>query len=169
MKRFTHKKAAAVAVTAVLVLGGGGIAFAYFTSGGSGGGLAGVGVSPDSAFLIQSDGPATPVFPGNGPQAFDIQVTNTTDQPEYVGTVYMSVMSDPESGGIITGDDTVVSDCLASWLTVTPSVEVNQLVPADGTVSSDESPAITMPAADETDQDPCQGVSVDLAFTTTAP
>ena len=171
MKRFTHKKkvGGGGAVTAVFALGGGGIAFAYFTSGGSGTGTAGVGVSPDSAFIIQSDGPSTPMLPGNGPQSFTVQVSNTTDQSEYVGTVYMSVMTDPGSGGIITGDDTVVADCQASWFTVSPSVVVDQVVPANGTVSSDGSSTIEMPAADSTDQDPCQGVSVDLAFTTTDP
>ena len=171
MMRFTHKKTAAVAVTAVLALGGGGIAFAYFTAGGTGSGSAQVGSAPTNAFSMASDGPTNPVFPGNGPQSFTIQVTNTTAQAEYVGTVHMSIRTDSESGDVMTGPGagTVVTGCLATWFTITPSVGVNQIVAARDTVSSDSTPALTMPAADTTDQNACQGVSIDMDFTTTHP
>ena len=170
MMRITHKKTAAVAVTAVLALGGGGIACAYFTAGGSGSGSANVGSAPADAFSITSTGPTTPVLPDNEPQSFTIQVKNIKEQAEYVGTVYMSIRADTESGDVITGPGagTVVAGCEADWFTVTPSVSVDQPVATGDTVSSDSTPALTMPVADGTNQDPCQGVSIDLDFSTTA-
>ena len=170
MKRFTHKKAAAVAVTAVLVLGGGGIAYAYFTSGGSGTGSAEVGTSPSDAFTISAAGPYAALLPGNGPQSFDVRVANTTGLDSYIGTVYMGIATYGDSGDAATaaGDD--IPGCLASWFTVTPSIDFDEVVPADGNVTSTglgvDAPTIEMPAA-SVDQDPCQGASVGIAFSTT--
>jgi hypothetical protein len=166
MRRLTHKKTVAVAVTAVLTLSGGGIAFAYFTSGGSGVGSAAVGSAPAGAFDITTTGPTDPVLPGNGPQTFDVQVANTTGQDEYVGTVYVSIATDTDNGDVTTADGIDIPDCLASWFTVTPSVDVDQVVAAGNAVTSGDTPSIEMPAA-PVDQDACQNAAVGINFTTT--
>jgi len=169
MKRFTHKKAAVVAVSTLLALGGGGIAFAYFTSGGSGSGTAQVGATQGDAFTISTPGPQNYLFPGNGPQTFVIHVTNNTGQDAYVGTVYLSVATYGDTGDAATADGQDIPGCSASWFTVTPSYDIDHVVPADGSIdtSGDEAPApsIEMPAAN-VDQDACQAASVGIAFTT---
>ena len=165
MMRFTHKKTAAVAVTAVLALSGGGIAFAYFTAGGSGSGSANVGSAPTDAFSITSTGPSSPLLPGNPPQSFEVDVANTTGQAAYVGTVYMKVMTYQESGDAATAEGADIVGCTASWFSVTDSVDVDQVVPAHGSVSS-TTPTIQMPAQ-SLNQDACKDASVGIAFTTT--
>jgi len=168
MLHVTHKKTAAVAVTAVLALGGGGVAFAYFTSSGTGVGSAQVGTAASDVFILSTDGPTTPLLPGNGPQTFDVNVHNDSLQDTYVGTVYMSVMTGTGTDAA-TAAGTDIPGCDASWFTVTPSVAIDTVVPAGQTVSSTDlavvAPTIAMPVAD-VNQDACQGALVGISFST---
>ena len=173
MMRITHKKkVGAAAVTAVLTLGGGGIAFAYFTSGGTGTGSAQVGSSPPDAFTITSTGPTTALVPGNGAQPFVVEVANTTGQDAYVSTVFLSVATFGDSGDAATAAGGDISGCSASWFAVTPSVTFDEVVPAGGNVTSaglgSAAPTIEMPGS-ASDQDPCQGAAVGITFSTTGP
>ena len=171
MKRLFTKKVAAVAVTAGLVLGGGGIAFAYFTSNGGGSGSASVGSSGSNDFTITSDGPSTALLPGNGAQPFDFTATNTGSGNDYLGTVYLSVDTFDGGPDAATVDGVDIPGCDASWFTITPSFAVDSTVPSLGTISASDvvavpQPTITM-ADSGTDQDACQGASVGIAFSTT--
>ncbi len=167
MKRFTlKKKVAAVGIAAVMAVGGGGIAFAYFTSGGSGTGSAQVGTGPDDAFSFTSTGPATPLTPGADSQPFDVSVTNTSDQAAFVGLVSMSIATFP-GGDAATADGSDIPGCLASWFTVDPTLDVGTTVGAGDTVTASglgiDEPTISMTESN-TDQNPCEDASIGINF-----
>jgi len=167
MKRFTRKqKVAAAALIAVLAVGGGGIAFAYFTSGGSGTGSVPVGSGPTDAFTITTPGPTTPLLPGSDPETFDVSVTNTSGEAAYVGPVSISIPT--ESNGDAESGGADLSGCQASWFTIDGTMNFNGVVGAGATVTAssldDVLPTISMPSNLTTDQDACQGSSIDIAF-----
>jgi hypothetical protein len=165
MKRFTHKKkVAAFAITAVLAVGGGGIAFAYFTSGGSGVGSAQVGTLPVGAFDITSSGPGTPLVPGNGPQPFDVNIENTSGQSAYVGTVSMTINTNTATGDAETsaGDD--ITGCQANWFTVNGSFNANAEIAADSSQTFSGVGNISMADDPIDNQDACQGAAVGIDF-----
>lgn len=166
MKRFSRKKIAAIGVTMVMLLGGGGIAFAYFTSGGSGTGSAQVGTGPGNAFSITSTGPLTALTPGAGSQPFDVSVTNTSDQAAFVGFVSMSIATFP-GGDAATAGGADIPGCLASWFTVDPTLDVDTTVGAGDTVSASglgiDEPTIQMTESG-TDQNACESASVGINF-----
>ena len=167
MQRFTRKKIGAAAVTAALLIGGGGIAFAYFTASGGGTGTASVGSGPGQAFVITSDGPDTALTPGNGDQQFDVSIQNTSDQAAYVGTVSMAVLTDAGTGDAETPEGTDIAGCDASWFTVTPSLGVDTTVAVGDTVTASgldlHLPSISMTDSGA-DQDACEGADIGIAF-----
>lgn len=170
MKRLSGKHLVVVLVAAILVMGGSGVAYAYFSSGGNGTGTAHVGSAATQGFDVTTDGVGTPVLPGSGPQGFDIDVQNITGQALYIGTVYLQVMTFASTGDAATSSGSDIPGCSASWFTVSGSWAFNDLVPALGTASSTTMapppPTIAMPAG-VVDQNACQGVSVGIKFSTT--
>ena len=176
MKRFKTKKIAAVVLTAGLVLGGGGIAFAYFTSTGSGTGSAQVG-TPSGVITFASTGPATPLLPDDTPVPFDFHMAS--NQPGgtmvYVGNVYLSIMRSGTGPTAVaeTADGTPISGCLADWFTVTSSVFVDiEFNGPDGALASD-SDGLTLPTIEMMNQlvsqDACQGASIGIGFNMAPP
>ncbi len=170
MKRPTGKHLTAAVVTAFLAVGGSGVAYAYFSSGGSGTGSAHVGTATTEGFDVTTDGVGTAVLPGGGPQGFDIDVQNVTAQPLYVGTIYLRVMTYASTGDAATSAGLDIPGCSASWFTVSGSWAFDDLIPASSTVSSTTllplPPTLTMPAA-AIDQNACQGAGVGIQFSTT--
>ena len=81
MNHFLNKKTAGVVLAVSLVIGGGGVAFAYFTSGGSGSGSANVGTTGATDFAITQSGPQGALYPGGAPLAFTVQAQNTGTSP----------------------------------------------------------------------------------------
>jgi hypothetical protein len=169
MTRSVHTTLAAVAAIAVLVFGGGSVAYAYFLSGGSGVGSARIGTPSSTAFTITTDGIATPLLPGDPPDGFDVNVTNSTGQDLHVGTIHLRVMTYGNAGDAATSTGADIPSCLASWFSVPTAWGFDQTVPAHSTVSSTSitspPPAIAM-ATTDTDQDACQGASVGIEFST---
>ena len=108
----------ALAVTAGLVAGGGGIAFAYFTDSGSGTGSAQVAGPRTDVFTIaqidNGEGPTGDMLPGGDPQEIDFSVTNNSDSGEYLGVVGLTVMTNTSTGDAETANGTDISNCLAS-------------------------------------------------------
>jgi hypothetical protein len=169
MTRSAHTTLAAVTAIAVLVFGGGSVAYAYFLSGGSGTGSARVGTTSSTAFTITTDGMATPLLPGDPPDGFDVNVTNSTGQDLHVGTIHLQVMTYGNAGDAATSTGADIPGCLASWFSVPAAWGFDQTVPAHSTMSSTSitspPPTIAM-ATTDTDQDACQGASVGIEFST---
>ncbi len=167
MTRWTHKRIAAVGLTAIMLLGGGGIAYAYFTASGNGVGSGSVGTGPGDAFAISSDGPDAALTPGSGDQPFDVTVHNTSGQSAYVGTVAMSVLTNADTGDAETPQGVDIAGCDASWFTVTSSLGVDTTVAAGDTVTASgldlDLPSISMTESG-TDQDACEGSDIGIAF-----
>ena len=143
------------------------MAYAWFVSTGTGSGLAIVGSSPSHAFVISADTPAGPVLPGSGPQAFDVNVANTTSQDAGVTIVSISLATSGNDVATDVGAD--IPGCLASWFSVTPSVTFYAVVPAHSSITASGRalplPDITMSEAG-VGQDACQGASIGVEFST---
>lgn len=163
MKHHLTKKIAAIALTAGLVLGGGGIAFAYFTSSGGGTGSATVGTTGGSDFSVTSSWADASLYPGTPAVPFTITVTNNGSGDEHVGYVDIAVASDPDTGFALE-NGSPVADCMSNWFSVTPQVTVDSTISAGASDSDIAGPSIQMTDS-STDQDACQGHLVDMTFT----
>ncbi len=153
----------------MVAVGAGGVAFAYFSSDGSGTGSASVGSAAVHGFDVTTDGVASPVLPGGGPQGFDIDARNVTGQALFIGTVYLQVMTYAGTGDAATAAGADIPGCSASWFVVTPSWAFDQLIPGLTSVSSTASatpaPTLEMPAG-LIDQNACQGADIGIDFST---
>ena len=172
MTHLINRKLAAVVLTAGLVVGAGGIAYAYFTSGGSGSSTVSVGTAGDSDFTISSAGPTGDLYPGAAPSPFDVSARNGGTSDEYIGSVYLSVASDPGTGYAETTGGVPIPDCLATWFTVTPSIALDQTVAPGDSVSTGgldlTLPGIRMTESG-TNQSACEGGSALMDFSTVSP
>jgi hypothetical protein len=119
-----------------------GVAFAYFTSGGSGSGSATVGST--SAVQISNDTPAGQLYPGGSAVSVSVHLHNPGSGNEYIGTVSGSV----EDNG----------SCLGSWFTVAPKA-YNAEVNAGAT--NDTTTTISMSDSGG-NQDACQGKTLTI-------
>jgi hypothetical protein len=166
MIHFIDKRAAVVALTAGLLLGGSGVAFAYFTSTGSGSGSATIGTVGGRDFAITSSSPTGSIYPGAAPIGFTVQAQNTGSVDEHVDDVTVTVASDG-SGYALDADGAPITGCLASWLAVgTPVVVGATLSP--GAYSAGVASTIGLTEAG-VNQDACQGANVKLIFATSNP
>ena len=166
MIRFIDKKICAVALTAALVLGSGGVAFAYFTSAGSGNGSATVGTVGGTDLAITSSAPAGSIYPGAAPVGFTIAAQNMGSADEHVNDITITVASDG-SGNALDASGVPIVGCLASWFAVGAPVVVDAtLSPGAYSSAFDTTIGLTELAID---QDPCQGVTVKLIFATSDP
>jgi hypothetical protein len=166
MKRFVNKKVAAAVLTAGLVMGGGGIAFAWFTSGGAGSGSASVGTAGAADFTITGTAPAGNLYPGNSPLTFTVRAQNLGSGSEHIDAITITVAHDV-SGNALDAGGTAILGCTSSWFTVSGPVTVNSTLgplaysnPIDATIGMSEA-GVT--------QDACQGKSIKLDYPATAP
>jgi hypothetical protein len=182
MSRFSNMKLRTkIAVGATLGAAGitaGGMAFAYFTSSGSGNGSATAGSS--TAFVVSQDSPATglypsPVAPNTGAvtQAVDFTVTNPGSGDQWVNTVTISIPTTTDSANNTVVEDTsgaVVPGCLASWFNIASPVQtLNKNIPGTNQTGSnsydDTGSSATIQLVDSgTSQNPCEGVTLKLSF-----
>ena len=148
------KKTAIISITAALVLGGGGVAFAYWTSSGTGTGSATTGTSV--ALDVTSSAPTGPALsPGGASQSVPFEVSNPGSGSQSLTSVAVTVAAEDGTEWIDT------PGCSAADYTLgTPVVTYGPIAGGDsvsGTVS------VTMNSLDA-DQDACQGVTVPLYF-----
>jgi hypothetical protein len=107
------RKRIITAVTATLLILGGGVAFAYWTSGGTGSGTATTGAS--TAFTITAAPPVGTIAPGNEGQTVAFTVTNPGDSPQYLTQVTATLADVNGVPWVPTGD------CLVEDYTVVVS------------------------------------------------
>lgn len=152
----SRKRIVIIGLAAVIVLGGAGAAWAYFSSTGSGTGQATVGSA--ATWTVTAGTPTGTIYPGYGNSQIAYTVKNNASGEQQFTTATAAVNS---SGGNVTQNGTVVTGCLATWFTATvsadPSVSTN-IAPA-GTASV--TVTVTMPSS-TTNQNVCQGVTPDI-------
>ena len=100
MRTFTKKKFA-VATGMVVLLAGGGVAYAYWTAGGSGTGTAATGTNV--AITAVQTSTVSAMAPGDSAQSLNGTFTNTNTGPVYVTSVTASISSVVKDGGAVAG------------------------------------------------------------------
>lgn len=156
MRKFT-KKTVAVATGAVVVLAGSGVAFAYWTAGGSGTGTAATGTSVPITAVQTSTVPA--MKPGDSALPLTGNFNNTNAGPVYVTSVTASIASVTKATGAPAGtcDDT-------DYTLATPIMSVNAEVPA-GSAQGTWTGATIKFNNKASNQDGCKLATVTLTYT----
>jgi hypothetical protein len=153
-----RKRVVTLVAAAGLTIAGTGVAFAYWTALGEGGGNATTGESV--AFVIaQTDLDGEPLYPDGPAQTSTFTVTNPSEGDQTLNGVTVEVAN---ADG--TPWTTVVGCSQADY-------EVELVAPVAGVIAPDESltgtATVTM-LNSATNQDACQGLSVPLHFEATA-
>jgi hypothetical protein len=106
------------------------------------------------------------LFPGGPPEPINFSMTNTGTDPETVTDVTIALANDG-SGLVQTGNPASdVAGCDVGWFTVSPTpVVVNYTIAAGATVDWVGQAHISMPADATDNQDSCEGVPINLTFT----
>ena len=147
-------KAAIVSGTAIAVVGGG-VAFAFWTTSGSGTGSAATSAGAANLAVAQTS-TISNMYPGDAAQTISGTVTNNAANSAYVTKVVVSIASvTPASGA--TGSCDATDYTLAS-----PTMNVGQDVAA-GDVASFSGATIKFNNK-ATNQDGCKGATVNLAY-----
>ena len=156
--QFTRKRAAAVATGAALTFIVGGVAFAYWSTSGSGTGSAATGNVV--GVTIHATSPAvTGLYPGGPAQ----DVSGDFDNPN-AGTVYINQVSVAVAPGWSKRADALKPACTAADFDITqPSASAHEI--ASGTGVDAWGPAkIALVNNPSANQDNCKNVTVDLVF-----
>lgn len=152
----TRRRVALVSGVVVAVLAVGGVAFAYFTSTGSGTGQATVGTATN--WTVTPGAPSGTMYPGVGSTTivFTVQNAGTGNQQDNNDTV-----SIPTSGADVTSHGVDVPGCLATWFTATKGTDNAQGV--DFAPGQTKTVTVTVTMSDpNVAQDACQGVTPDI-------
>jgi hypothetical protein len=151
---------AAVALTSVLA----GIAYAYFTSSGTGTGNARVGTS--ASWAVQANNPVgVPLLPGYGSQNISYTVTNTSDGYQKLMDTAAALTTNAAGDVYDVSTSSIAAGCKAAWYTVVndkPAL-VNL---AGGAVHSGGNVTIQM-LDSNTNQDACKLVSPQVTIDAT--
>ena len=151
--RKNQKITAVVGGTAAAVLVGG-VAFAYWSTSGSGTGSAGTSAGAASLVITDTTAP-TNLYPGGAPMPISGTVQNTADNSAYVTQVVVSIAS------VTQAEDAIGSCDSSDYVLADTTMAVNQdLASGD---SSDFSGATIQFVNKETNQDGCKGATVNLA------
>jgi hypothetical protein len=157
MKIFSsRKRVAAIGVVTAATLVGGGMAYAYWTTTGSGTGEAAVGTS--NATVTVTQGSLLAMYPGDAPQDLVLTVTNNSStQNAYVGALTATITTD--KGGCTYSDFKING---VEALATTPLIWTGTDIAKGGfAVNSANKIQFNNTNAD---QDACQGAAVEIAY-----
>lgn len=160
MRAHWKKKTVVLALGLTLVVGGGGTAFAYWTTSGSGTGSATTGST--SVVTVNQTSNLNPMGPGVSAQTLSGTFTNPSSGPLYVATVTAAIGSVTDAAG------NAIAGCDASDYVLTPASGVMSVASevARGTgVGSWGGVTIQFNDKTSTNQDACQGATVNLTYT----
>ena len=151
----SKKRFALIATTTAAVLVGSGVAFAYWTTTGSGTGSATAGNS--STVTVNQTGAAiTGLYPGGPAVAVPFNIVNGNVSGQYIATVALSVSG--TRNGVV-----AQPGCTAADFTVTAGT-IGAVVPS-GTTNYPTGNGATIKMIDTgVNQNLCKTVTVDLAF-----
>lgn len=155
MRRFS-RKFTVVVVGAAILAAGAGVAYAFWTAGGSGSGTASTGES--AGITVNQTSVLDPMAPGVDPQTLSGDFTNTNDAPVYVSAVTASIESVTQAEGAVgdcTADDYVLADAVMT---------VDAQVPVGANAGSWTGATIAFDNDVAVNQDGCQGATVNLAY-----
>jgi hypothetical protein len=161
MRKLTKKqKTAVVAGSLVLAMAGSGVAYAWWTTSGSGTGNGSTAPGNAAALSITGDA-ASPMFPGDSSQPLTVTVKNDGTENYYVSDVKAWITTDKAG---CDGDDYLINDDSAPSTEGT-AVSLNwtsvDLVPGDTHASSNTIQFNNKPADN---QDACKGAVVTLHY-----
>jgi hypothetical protein len=144
----------ALAMVALVVVAG--VAFAYWTAGGSGSGTA----SADTAanVTINQTTTLTPMYPGDSAQTISGTFNNTNPGPVYVSTVTASIASVTKAGGAPAGTCDATDFTLAN-----ATATVNAEIPVGNSQGAWTGPTIKFNNKG-TNQDACKGATISLGY-----
>lgn len=165
MLHFTKKRALMAGAVATLAMGG--LAFAFFTSTGSGTGSASVGSSTGYTVTVSSDASGT-LYPGFGTETLTYDIQNTNPGHQAVQTI-TSAIADDGAGNIVTGaTNTPVPGCLASWFHTVRHLGSGVVLPHDLAHNAHSTGTVDVTMDDaNTPQDLCQGKSPNVTVSAT--
>ena len=152
--RTSTKRAIAIAAVTAVLLGGAGVAYAYWTAGGSGTGTGTTGTN--SPITINQTSVITNLRPGATAQTLSGTFTNANDEPVYVATVTASIASISGGGVTCDADDYTLANAV---MTVNSSVAIGTGV---GTWTG-ATIAFNNKAGEN--QDDCKNATVNFAYT----
>lgn len=154
----TRKRVAAVATGAALTFLVGGVAFAYWTTGGSGTGSAATGNTANITIVATSPA-VTGLYPGA--PAVDIagKFNNPNTGKVYVGQVNVSV-----AAGFSAQADASKPACTSADFAITQPAATAAQIDAGNAVGSWSGAKIAMVNNPSANQDNCKGVTVPLSF-----
>jgi ABC-type glycerol-3-phosphate transport system substrate-binding protein len=155
MLTFTKRRALLLGAVATLALAG--IAFAYWTAGGSGTGSASAAASTNDLTVVQTTS-LTPMYPGDSAQTIAGKFNNSNSGPVYVDTVTASISDVTQAAGA-TGSCDATDFTLAS-----AAMTVGHEVPAGTGVDSFTGATIRFNDK-AANQDGCKGATVELTYT----
>ncbi len=157
MSRFKSRKLAIVA-GATLVLGGTGIAYAYWSAGGSGTGSASTGTNV--AITAVQTSTVAAMGPGDVAQTLSGNFTNTNSGPVYVTSVTASISTVVKAAGAPAGTCTAADYTLANTV-----MAVGVQVPAGTAQGAWSGATLKFNNSATLNQDACKGATVNLAYT----
>jgi hypothetical protein len=154
--KFTKKRMLAV-LSVVSVLAIAVSAFAYWTTGGSGDGTATAGST--TGITVNQTSTLTAMYPGDPAQTLSGDFTNTNSSPVYVGTVTASILSVDKAAHAPAGT------CDATDFTLSnAAMTVDAQVPSGTNTGSFSGATIKFNNKPDTNQDACQGATVNLHY-----
>ena len=151
------KKKLTAAATVLTILGGAGVAFAYWTTGGSGTGSAGTGTA--NPITVSQTGSSTALVP-DGSTTLSGNFTNTTNP----GPVYITSVKATITAFSFQADGAKPACTQADFTLTTDTVAVGADIPNGTGVGSWTGIVLKMNNAG-TNQDNCKSVSVPLSYT----
>jgi hypothetical protein len=151
--RALNKKVITGVVAGTIVLGGSGVAMAYWTSAGLGSGEA-TTTSTSAKLITQQKGTVTNLFPGGAPQNVVGTVTNDGPSSVFVRQVEVKI-----SGVLSAGTGCDASD----YSIPNPIIPVNKEIANKGLVEFSGAP-IQFNNKPGEDQNDCKGATVHLQF-----
>jgi hypothetical protein len=150
------KRLLAAGIVTVILLGGAGAAYAYWSVTGAGTGTAATGTGLDN-IVINDTSSTSGIAPGSGQHTLSGNFDNLNDEAVYVSTVSVSISSISGAGvGGCEADDYLISGS---------PMTVNANVPVGEGVGSWTGATIEFVNEAAEDQNGCKGATVNLAYT----
>ena len=173
----TRRRIGVVVATVVAVLTAGGVAFAYFTSTGSGTGQGSVGTSANWLVTFDTSQGTNgvsggPIYPGSGTETLYFTVKNAGSGEQQYNLDGATMNTCGATVGCFgtatdaTHNGTDIAGCSASWFTphvATDPGKGQEFTPGE-IWATDSTVTLTMPTNSTTDQSKCESAAPDVTF-----
>lgn len=153
MARFTKKTKIAI-VTAALVIGASGTAYAYWTQAGTGSGTGTTGTN--GPVTVNQTSTVTGLYPGGTPQALSGTFNNPNPGAVTVGAVTAAVTA------------TGVSGCDPSWYVISGTADATPHVLATGVGGTWSGQSVALSNNLTVNQDACKTATITITYTVAA-